>query len=163
MKELFQRPRPIAVCVVLFALVVAACAEPVKLAVITTDKDQESVADLLAVELSKQAGVVLLERAEVNRILAEQKLTAVAAGNNVKLGQLLAGDGLLVLELQPRDGQRVLVARLVAVRPGVGLAVEPLPGRYGNPRSGAGGWCETSPPCSPNSRSCSKTPYPFPW
>ena len=75
----------------LCALTASVYAQPVRLAIITTDKAQEPVADLLTVELSKQEGLTLLERAEVNRILAEQRLSATAAGNYVKLGQLLAG------------------------------------------------------------------------
>ena len=125
----------------LCAFTITISAQPVRLAVITTsDREQDSIADLLMVELSKQPGAIMLERAEINRVLGEQKLSALAGGDYVKLGHLLSGDGLLVLETQTRDGKTVLAARLIAVNPGVVLVSETAPW----PLKDAAEWCRTA-------------------
>lgn len=49
----------------------------IRLAVLAEDVSSESraLADLLTADLSKSAGVQVVERAEIDRVLAEQKLT----------------------------------------------------------------------------------------
>jgi hypothetical protein len=56
-------------------------AQPQKaeLAIIVAEKRYEPLADILTAKLSSHSDVVLLERAQVNRILAEQTLTLSAA------------------------------------------------------------------------------------
>ena len=63
----------------LVAVVIASASDPpVRLAVLAEDVSSESraLADLLTVDLSKAAGVQVVERAEIDRVLAEQTLTA---------------------------------------------------------------------------------------
>jgi ankyrin repeat protein len=91
---------------------------PVRLAVIVSDASAATAADLLAVELTKTARLQLLERAEIDRIRREQGLSA-ANKDNLKLGQVLGADGLLLLEPAKEGTNQFLTARLVAVKPGV--------------------------------------------
>ena len=113
----------------LLALLVATAGElpaqthsaPVRLALIAGDTTAVTAADLLTVELSKQAGLQLLERAEIERVCREQRLSAANA-DRLKLGELLNADGLVVLETAREGTNQILSARLVAVRPGVVLA-----------------------------------------
>jgi hypothetical protein len=97
-------------------------AEPTRLAVVATDRTLDSAADVLTVALSKEAGVTLLERGEINRILGEQQLTAVSAGECVRVGRLLGADGLIVLRHAQVQSQELLVADLVSV--GLGFRLE---------------------------------------
>ena len=94
---------------------------PVRLAVIVSDPSAAAAADLLTVELTKAAWLQLLERAEIDRIRREQGLSA-ANQDNLKLGQILGADGLLLLE--PGQGSH-----------------EPVPdGALGGGETGRGHW-----------------------
>lgn len=113
--------------------------EPVRLALVSADEGVRLSADLLTAEFSRDAGITLLERDQVERIYRE-----LAAGGQdfLKLGQVLGADGLLLLDSveegaapTPPTGPipfatptppktYALNARLVAVKPGVVLAAE---------------------------------------
>ena len=69
-------------------------AAPVRLAVIAQGRSSEcrGLADLLQVELSRRDGIELVEREEIDRVLAEQALTAsglVEESARINLGALL--------------------------------------------------------------------------
>src|SRR4051812_17982964 len=65
---------------------------------ILADASARTEADLLSVELSRQP-VQLLERAEIERVLAEQRLAlaGLAPGELAGLGRLLKADGVIFL------------------------------------------------------------------
>lgn len=93
-----------AFCGIWILVMAAACpakaqsnSAPVRLAVIVSDASATAAADLLTVELTKTPRLQLLERAEIGRIRREQGLSA-ANRDNLKLGQILGADGLLLLE-----------------------------------------------------------------
>ena len=94
----------------------ASTAAPGRLAIVAEDPAIAPAADLLTVAFSHMQGVQVLERAEIERVCREQ---ALSAGNRdyLKLGQILAANGLLLLSPAPRGG--ALEARLIAVEPGV--------------------------------------------
>ncbi len=54
-------------------------AQVLKLAVIATDRALDPMADVLTTELSQHAGLTLLERGEINRLLGEQRLGTAAS------------------------------------------------------------------------------------
>ena len=98
----------------------------VKLALLSEEPAASSALDWLTVELSKRPELALLERAEMERLIREQALSA-AHGDYLKLGQVLGADGLLVLSLINEPSGQSLETRLVAVRPGVVLGVVRTP------------------------------------
>src|ERR1039458_4844499 len=111
-------------------------AAPVKLAIISESPDAAAAADLLTAEFTRNEKVQLLERSEIERIYHELKLSA-ANRDDLKLGQLLGADGLLLLEspaqtnnqkfnmpFATEEQPRPLNVRLIAVKPGVVLAAE---------------------------------------
>ena len=114
--------------------------QSVRLAVIG-DPALDETAGLLAVQLSKQEGVTLLDRSNVDKILREQTLQVrgLTVPGSVKLGQLLKSDGLILLEAENTGEQKLLSMRLVAVNSGAIISVYsdtmPLP----KPDA----WCQT--------------------
>ncbi len=110
--------------ILLFAAVAAA--QPAKLAILASDAACLPVAEVMTAEFSHAREFALVERSEINRVLSEQKLSAVVP-DQIKLGRLLAADGLLVLVRETREGGEILTARLIAVNPGVTLTVEVAP------------------------------------
>ncbi|NQU09811.1 hypothetical protein HQ590_03400, partial [bacterium] len=94
---------------------------PLRLAVLAVDAEPgtAALADLLTAGLSGAGGVELVERAEIDKVLAEQKLSAatLAGGaQRVAVGKLLRADGLVFVE-QDRRRESVSV-RLVETRQG---------------------------------------------
>ena len=79
---------------------VASAADLPRLAVLAEDATAESrnMADLIQAELSNCADVEMVERAEIERVLREQELTAAGltdAATRVQLGQILKAKGLV--------------------------------------------------------------------
>ena len=70
---------------------------PVKLAIVPESPAAATVADLLTAEFTKNDTVQLLERSEIERVYRELKSSA-ANRDDLKLGQLLGADGLLLVE-----------------------------------------------------------------
>lgn len=98
-----------------------------------------SAGDAAVVALSREAGIELVERDELSRIIEEQKFQAagIAPGDALRLGRLANADAILFLEQLPTGGDRLTaVARLVAVGPGVVLASW----RAALPMADAEGW-----------------------
>ncbi len=88
-----------------------------------------SVMDLATAELSKESGVELLERAAIDRVLTEQKLTlgSVAdAGQAVAAGKILSADVLAVVEVAP-DGKAALGLVVFDAKTGLRLWDAALP------------------------------------
>ena len=85
-----------------------------RLAILSEPGAQREAA-LLAVELSRQP-VILLERAEIDRILDERRLAlaGLADAQLPQVGRLLGADGIVFLTTHP-----VFAMRIVAVHPGV--------------------------------------------
>ncbi|MFO1514101.1 MAG: CsgG/HfaB family protein [Verrucomicrobiota bacterium] len=111
---------------------------PPRLAIISEATTTGALADLLAVELSRQPELRLLERAQIEKVYREQ---ALAGGNRdyLKLGQLLGADGLLLLETGREATNEWLRIQLVAVKPGVLLSSERYPWPIPNLAPWAGG------------------------
>src|SRR6266542_1872163 len=107
----------------------ATAASPIRLAIVAEDKSLAPALDLLTAELSANSQLALLERAQIDKVLAEQALSAATGRDALKLGQLLGADGVLALETNSVDGRALLSARLIAVKPGVvlGIVKAPLP------------------------------------
>ena len=111
----------VAVLMAAFAAVPAA-ATPTRLAVIAQGQSApcRGLADLLQVELSRRDGIELVEREEIDRVLAEQTLTAsglVAESARIHLGALLKADGLLFVD-QTVSTNNVFHLRLVETKQG---------------------------------------------
>jgi len=91
---------------------------PVRLALVTESAETSAAADVLTAELSSHKNLQLLERNEIEKVYREQGLSA---GNKdyLKLGQILGADGLLLFEVVRTRQATNLMARLIAVKPGV--------------------------------------------
>ena len=91
---------------------------PVRLALVSETDETFAAADVLTAELSGHKNVQLLERNEIEKVYREQGLSA---GNKdyLKLGQILGADGLLLLDVVRTPQTTNLMARLIAVKPGV--------------------------------------------
>jgi hypothetical protein len=74
---------------------------------------------MLTVGLSTHDDITLLEREQIAKAWREQEQAASLQGNYLKLGRALSADGLLLLERRLEDNKELLVARLLAVKPGV--------------------------------------------
>ncbi|MDT8389680.1 MAG: CsgG/HfaB family protein [Lentisphaeria bacterium] len=82
--------------------------------------------DLLFIELNASKELHLLERQEVTRVLAEQKLGlmirgAVDADSAIQAGKILAADAILILENENHSEKPLLRTRLVDTRYGLKL------------------------------------------
>ena len=86
---------------------------------ISADPSLAKEADLLTVQLSQSPGVVLLERQQILKIANEHSLKAGQTSDDMKLGQLLGADGLLILSKTKVGDHDLLAARLVAVHLGI--------------------------------------------
>jgi hypothetical protein len=105
----------------------AKAAELIRLGIIVEHPALSPLADLLTVHLSQKRELALLEREQISRVLKEQSLANTRAGDFVKLGEILGAEGLLMLDRLEREGQSLVSARLVAVKPGVVLDFSEFP------------------------------------
>ena len=117
-----QRTRLLAALMFAISLCSIASAAPTRLAVIAQGQSApcRGLADLLQVELSRRDGIELVEREEIDRVLAEQALTAsglVAESARIHLGALLKADGLLFVD-QTVSTNNVFHLRLVETKQG---------------------------------------------
>lgn len=123
--KLFAVIRPLVTVGGLFLpwLLLAANPPPpaVKLAVVQPDPSADALADGLMVELSREEGVTLLERAELSQIAREQGLGAMDSASVLKTGALMGADGLVVLDTRKLSWGVDINMRLVGVRRGVSL------------------------------------------
>ncbi|EEF57909.1 CsgG/HfaB family protein [Pedosphaera parvula] len=111
-----------------FGLSVRANENQPRLAILSGSEFSQA-GDLLAVELSGQTNVVLLERNEIDKILKEQKLaqSGISIKESIDVGHILGADGLLTLGLVQSGTNSHLAATLIAVKQGVILDVMESP------------------------------------
>jgi Ca2+-binding EF-hand superfamily protein len=94
--------------------------EPVRLALITETDEASAASDVLTAQLSGNPMLHLLERNEIEKVYREQGLSA-ANRDYLKLGRILGADGLLIFDIVRTKPATNLMARLIAVKPGVVL------------------------------------------
>jgi hypothetical protein len=86
--------------------------------------DKSSLVSLLEVELSKLENIKLLERGEVEKVLAEKKLQlsfeASANESRIQIGNILGADVILFIKkITGPERQEIIDARIVETRTGV--------------------------------------------
>jgi hypothetical protein len=111
---------------ILFVVSVAALqaqsnSAPPRLAILAIDPVLGDANDVLTAAFSKRQGVVLLERAQIQKVYREQQLSA-ANQDLIKLGQVLGADGLAILQTVTEGTNQFLQSRLIAAKLGVVLA-----------------------------------------
>jgi hypothetical protein len=100
--------------------------QSVRLAVIG-DPTLGNLSDTVTVELSKDVTLTVLDRADLNKLSQEAALQTVVNSNDFTALQPLPADGLIVLRALQIDGKTNVLARLIAVQPGVVLREIALP------------------------------------
>jgi hypothetical protein len=93
----------------------ASFAASVRLAIIPEAQATRKLADVLTATLSSGDAVQLVERAELERVLAEQGIGS-GANNFLALGQTLRADGVLLLSLSRAGTNQLLTLHLMAVQ-----------------------------------------------
>jgi len=73
-------------------------AEQTTLAILTGTKELRAHADVLTAAFSGVAGVTLLERDQIDKVLREQELSLAQVHDAVKIGRLINAKGILLLE-----------------------------------------------------------------
>jgi hypothetical protein len=94
-----------------------------RLAVIA-DAPNAAAGDLVFAELLKAPELELVERAELNRIISEQKLSLAFAtnpANGGRVGELLKADALLLISARKLGDKDVVETRLLRTNPGLVL------------------------------------------
>ncbi len=111
---------------------------PVQLALISETDEASAASDILTAQLSGNQKIHLLERDEIEKVYREQGLSA---GNrdDLKLGRILGADGLLFFDILRTKQATYLIARLVAVKPGVILT----DGNFSWPLTDTSQWTES--------------------
>ena len=126
------------VFIVLSALMVSAAAlaadAPVRIAILSGDGDRavdDATMAQLEVALTENKEITLLERAQVSKILAEQKLSAAGLtdpATAVKLGKLLSVEMLLFIEQLRGKEAGLVCGQVVETRTGICLVAEVFEG-----------------------------------
>lgn len=98
-----------------------------RLAIIPLRAELETSADLLTAGLSTRKNVELVERQQIKKVLNELALAKTQAQSRLKLGEILAADGLLFLDKLSKGGTEYLSVKLVAVKPGVVISRSEVP------------------------------------
>src|SRR5690349_3726923 len=104
MRSLFCKSFAAAILLLLTSLLVDVGAAPVRMAIIPAEDALLPTCDLLTAELSKAGQFALLERAQIDKVVREQGISASGSENIIKLGHVLGADGLLVLETTKQEG-----------------------------------------------------------
>jgi EF hand len=112
--------------------------EPVRVALVSESDEASAVVDVLTAEFSGHKNLQLLERNEIEKVYREQGLSA-ANTDYLKLGQILGADGLLLLDVVRTPQTTNLMARLIAVKPGVILT----DGSFAWPLKDTAQWAES--------------------
>ena len=109
-----------------------------RLALLAESDEASTVLDVLTAQLSGNQKFQLLERNEIEKVYREQGLSL---GNKdyLKLGQILGADGLLLLDVVRTPQATNLMARLIAVKPGVILT----DGSFAWPLNDPSQWAES--------------------
>lgn len=101
-------------------------AQAVKIAV-ASDPSLANLVDVTTGELSKNADLSVLDRADLNKLGKEQALQSVLDSKDFSAVRLLPADGLVLLRAVTKNGKTSVFARLVAVQLGVILREVALP------------------------------------
>jgi hypothetical protein len=91
---------------------------------IIADDDTLAAGDVLAARLSAQSAVELVERQEIDKLLAEKQLTrefAAQDANYDRVAAWLRADALLLIRLRDLSGTKAVEARFIRVYPGIVL------------------------------------------
>jgi hypothetical protein len=114
----------IMICALLCAGAFDCTAAGLSLAILAEDDTASAPADLLTAELTSNPNLKLLERSELKRIIAEQKLTLSMSKDLLEAGRLAGADAILILDYsragstdQKNSGS--LALRLILVKQGV--------------------------------------------
>lgn len=103
---------------VVTAFVVGRLEGATRIGLVTKDESLADLADLITVRFSQTQDVVLLERAQLQRIWQEQTLQAGQRGEYRNLGKVLGADGILLMERYKEGTNSFLATRLLAVHSG---------------------------------------------
>ncbi|MGB8355732.1 MAG: hypothetical protein WCD79_17665, partial [Chthoniobacteraceae bacterium] len=107
------------IATVLFTALRLCAATPVRIAIIADEASQPAV-DLLTAKLSGDKGLVLLERAEIDKVMQEHQLSKQGdLEHQLDLSKLLKAQGLMIIEIARQNDFSVVRLRFVAVDPGV--------------------------------------------
>jgi len=79
-----------------------------RLAIVPLKADLEPAADLLTASLSTRKSVELVERQQIKKILKELEQGRAQVKNQLRIGELLAADGLLFLDRSSKGGKELL-------------------------------------------------------
>lgn len=108
-----------------WAWVSIASSEPSVRVAILAPPSLRAVEDLLLADWSKESDLIVLERATVNQILAEQALS-LESKDPLSAGRLTRADALLLLDLQKNAARTTFTARAVRVADGIVAAAYSL-------------------------------------
>lgn len=92
-----------------------------RLAILNSSDDLAPAADLLTAEFSKATNLAALERAQIQRLLAEQSLSQSFSARALKAGSIAGAEALLVLDHRPVPSEKRFSIRLIATKPGAVL------------------------------------------
>jgi hypothetical protein len=99
---------------------ILSAAEPVKLAIIAKPGKHRYNIDMLTEKFSKQPHCTLLERNDIDYIIKEHKLTALAiVKNGIRIGQLIGADGVIIVSTVKVNDKNYIYLRLASVKSGV--------------------------------------------
>jgi hypothetical protein len=90
----------------------------VRVAVVNEEATAAAAADLFTAQLSKTPGIVVLERRELGKIMAEQRLTTENQ-SVLSIGKIIGADGVFLFHFTREGTNETMGVRLAATGPGV--------------------------------------------
>ena len=113
----------LALCLVLFCFAFLSAPElaaQTRIAVLGDVEQNRAEIDCLTAALSKDQNISLVERSAIDKIIAEQKLSALGmnTADAVKAGAMLGAKGVIAIKSFEWEGKPVLSASLVATDSG---------------------------------------------
>ncbi|MFZ2654996.1 MAG: FN3 associated domain-containing protein [Victivallales bacterium] len=106
----------------MFSIVGSGLSAEIRIAILGDLEKNRAEIDSLTALLSKEPGVNLVERSEIDRILREQAIALgglLANERAIKTGGLLGAQGVIIVKSFDWEGRRVLSARLVSTSSGL--------------------------------------------
>jgi len=98
-----------------------------RLAIISAQPELEDISAVITATLGESGQVVLVERGEIEKIIREQALVIDQSAGRLKLGEMLAADGVVFLERFKKSDKEWLSVQMVAVQPGVIISEQIFP------------------------------------
>jgi hypothetical protein len=100
-----------------------------RLAILGDTEKNRAEADCALERFSKIPGVEMVERSEIDKIIAERKLSALSGEDAINLGKMAGAKGLIIIKSFEWQGKNILSARLVATESGavLGLWIQDTP------------------------------------